>query len=121
MFQSVHSVMFFVPDVEKACVWYSRLLALEPIYLVEGFPVLRIGGVELCFHKADSKVSSGRAGAVTYWRVASFDQAMANAESMGGSVYRGPLEIEDGNSICQILDPFGNLFGLTGPSKGSGQ
>ena len=26
----------------------------------------------------------------------------------------GPMEIEGGQSICQIEDPFGNLIGLRG-------
>lgn len=115
MFQSVHSVMFHVSDIEKACRWYSGLLSIEPVYLLEDFPVLRIGNTEICFHQADAKVSTGRSGVVTYWRVADFNQAITRAEEMGGLVHRGPLEIEHGDSICQIADPFGNLFGLVGP------
>ncbi|MGZ6403394.1 MAG: VOC family protein [Bdellovibrionota bacterium] len=107
--------MFHVSDVEEACDWYSRLLLAEPVYLLEDFPVLRVGNAEICFHKADSKVSSGKAGVVTYWRVADFKQAAGRAEGMGGTIHRGPLAIEDGNTICQIADPFGNLFGLIGP------
>lgn len=107
--------MFHVSDVKKACGWYSRLLSVEPVYLLEDFPVLRVGNTELCFHMADAKVSSGKSGVVTYWRVADFNQAIARAEEMGGSIHRGPLEIEDGSTICQIADPFGNLFGLVGP------
>ncbi|MEN0057914.1 MAG: VOC family protein [Bdellovibrio sp.] len=115
MFESVHSVMFHVDDTKKACDWYSRLLGIEPVYLLEEFPVLRIGSTEICFHRADAKVATGKAGVVTYWRVPSFSKAVANAESLGGVIHRGPLDIEDGQTICQILDPFGNLFGLAGP------
>jgi predicted enzyme related to lactoylglutathione lyase len=107
--------MFHVSDVQKACDWYSRLLSIKPVYLLDDFSVLRIGNTEICFHKADSKVSSGKSGVVTYWRVADFSKAVARAEKMGGEVHRGPLEIEDGYTICQIADPFGNLFGLVGP------
>jgi len=106
--------MFHVSDVQKACDWYSRLLSLEPIYLLPDFPVLRLGETDICFHRADSKVSSGTAGVVTYWRVADIRGAISRAEAMRGTVHRGPLKIEDGQTICQILDPFGNLFGLVG-------
>ena len=114
MFESVHSVMFFVSDVAKACAWYSKFLDCEPTYLAPDFPVLRAASVEICFHLADSKVSSGHAGAVTYFRVNNLAVAISRAEYLGGSVYRGPLEIENGDSICQIADPFGNLLGMVG-------
>ena len=114
MFESVHSVMFFVLDVPAASAWYSRLLDCPPTYPVPDFPVLRNGSFEICFHLADSKVSSGRAGAVTYFRVKDFSSSVARAEAQGGLVYRGPLVIETGETICQIADPFGNLFGMLG-------
>lgn len=117
MFSNVHSVMFHVPDVEIACDWYSRFLDVRPIYLLESFPILRVESVEICFHKADTKVTSGKAGSVVYWRVENFQKAIAHAEAMGASIHRGPLEIEDGDAICQIADPFGNLFGLIGPTN----
>ena len=117
MFESVHSVMFHVSDTEKACEWYSRLLEIDPIRLQADFPVLRVGNTEICFHPADSKVSSGKSGVITYWRVADFTSALSRAENIGGILYRGPLKIENGEVVCQILDPFGNLFGLTGRAK----
>ena len=117
MFQGVHSIMLHVDDVEKACEWYSRLLERAPEYLLDDYPVLRVGDVEICFHSADSKVSSGRAGTVTYWRVADFRAAVGRAIELGGLIHRGPLAIGDGNTICQIADPFGNLFGMIGPSR----
>jgi len=60
------------------------------------------------------KVLSGTAGTVTYWQVGDFNKAVKWACDCGGKLYRGPLDIEDEQSICQILDPFGNLFGLCG-------
>ncbi len=110
--------MFHVSDVKKASDWYSRLLSINPVYLLEDFPVLRIGDTEICFHKADSKVSSGKSGSVAYWRVTDFREAVTRAEAMGGAIHRGPLPIENGDTICQVADPFGNLFGLVGPEIG---
>ncbi|MCM2279064.1 MAG: glyoxalase [Oligoflexia bacterium] len=115
MFKAIHTVMFHVEDTASACAWYSQLLEVTPVYLLPDFPVLRIGYVEICFHKADAKVASGKAGSVVYWHVSQFNPALERAKSFGGKLHRGPLEIEDGNTICQILDPFGNLFGIVGP------
>jgi predicted enzyme related to lactoylglutathione lyase len=71
--------------------------------------------VEICFHRADAKVATGKAGVVTYWRVENFSAALARAIEMGGVLHRGPLAIENNDTMGQVLDPFGNLFGLVGP------
>ncbi|MBC7691407.1 MAG: glyoxalase [Methylotenera sp.] len=119
MFEKAHSVMFFVSDVPAAAKWYGELLETDPFHVLPDIPVIRLGHTEIWFHLADSKVSSGKAGTVTYWRVADFSAAIRRAEERGGVVYRGPLEIEDGDAICQIADPFGNLFGLIGVGQRS--
>jgi hypothetical protein len=38
------------------------------------------------------------------------------SEEMGALLYRGPLDRRDGEFMCQMKDPFGNLFGLVGPN-----
>ena len=35
-------------------------------------------------------------------------------ERAGAKLYRGPLVIGNGEAICQMSDPFGNLLGLIG-------
>jgi predicted enzyme related to lactoylglutathione lyase len=115
MLQAVHSVLFFVRDVQEAAQWYADLLQDVPEYPDPNFALFRVGGVELCFHPADAKMCSGAAGQVAYWRVADLGVALATVQARGATLYRGPLDIEDGLTICQIKDPFGNLLGLVGP------
>jgi|GEM_PF-1307198 len=117
MFKSPHSLMFFVPDVQAAAEWYSKLVQQELRYLLPDFPVIDIAGIELCFHKADAKVQTGTAGSVCYWNVTNLDEVLERAVAMGAELYRGPLAIEEGLSICQFKDPFGNLMGLTGKRR----
>ena len=33
----------------------------------------------------------------------------------GCTYHRGPLRIDAGRQICQLIDPFGMTFGLDGP------
>src|SRR5579872_5555663 len=115
MLRRFHSVMFFVPDVEEATRWYADLLEKEPLYPVPDFPVFAIEGAEICFHRADAKVSAGGAGQVGYWHVDEFRTALERLTAKGARLYRGPLDIEGGLTICQVQDPFGNLIGLIGP------
>jgi predicted enzyme related to lactoylglutathione lyase len=112
--QSLDHVLMFVPSVREAAEWYSSVLRLPVTYLDEAFASITVGSAQLCFHTADIKVPAGRAGQVAYWRVASLTAAAARFQALGAQLYRGPLAIESGLGICQLADPFGNLFGLVG-------
>jgi predicted enzyme related to lactoylglutathione lyase len=104
----------FVPSVRDAAEWYSAVLQLPAAFIDERFATIAVGSAQLCFHLADAKVPSGRSGQVAYWRVESLADAAARFQAAGAELYRGPLAIEGGLGICQMADPFGNLFGLVG-------
>ena len=116
MFEGIIEVMYFVPDRQEAARWYARLLDLPITYLEdpEHF-FIRVGNQDIWFHLADNKMPAGTARQVAYWHVTDFDAALSRAESLGATLYRGPLDRGDGEFMCQMKDPFGNLFGMVGP------
>jgi predicted enzyme related to lactoylglutathione lyase len=117
MFQGVVEVMYFVPDRKVAANWYSQLLDLPITYLDEPeHYFICTGAQDIWFSLADSKVPNGAAGHVAYWRVQDSNAARARSDEMGAQLHRGPLDRGDGEFMCQMKDPFGNLFGLVGPS-----
>lgn len=105
--------MFFVDEVERAVEWYMQILAGNVDR--SGLPTVVVGDVQLGFHPADWKTPPGVGGTVPYCGVDSLDAVAKKFVDGGATVYRGPLEIEDGRRIGQIRDPFGNVFGLIGP------
>ncbi|MEH2111364.1 VOC family protein [Nostoc sp.] len=118
MFKGVKAVFFFVNDVVASAQWYGELLNIPINYFyveneIRGASI-DVGGVEMFFHVADEKMHPGNAGQVAYWRVDNFDQALDYAQKHGARLYRGPLIIERQQAICQMWDPFGNLFGMQG-------
>jgi predicted enzyme related to lactoylglutathione lyase len=118
MFKGIQAIFFFVDDVAAASDWYSQLLNMPVKYFyldneIRG-ALINIANVEMFFHQTDDKMRSGNAGQVAYWSVDNFDQAMDRAQKHGAKLYRGPLAIENNQAICQMWDPFGNLFGLQG-------
>lgn len=118
MFKGVRSVFFFVDNVAAAAQWYSELLELRASYFYSDGQItgalIHVGSVEMFFHLVDEKMSSGNAGQVAYWSVDDFYQALSRAQKHGAQLYRGPLVIEENQAICQMFDPFGNLFGMQG-------
>jgi predicted enzyme related to lactoylglutathione lyase len=119
MILALDHVLMFVPSVRIAADWYASLLKVPATFFDDNFARISIGGARLCFHLADAKVSAGRSGQVAYWRVASLVDGIRQFESAGATLYRGPLAIESGQGICQLADPFGNLFGLIGAYDGA--
>ena len=113
----IAAVLVHVADVSEGLAWYERAFPqAERRRIHEPLPIeyLFIAGVMLEIVPADAKVASGAAGSVVYWWVENFDAALEHFQSIGGKLYRGPLDIEEGQRMCQVLDPWGNAVGLRG-------
>jgi uncharacterized protein len=114
----VVAVMIHVPNPEQGLAWYEQAfpLARRQTSMENNFEFLQLGNMQLELVRADEKVSTGPSGTVVYWQVLSIPEEVKRLEALGGKLYRGPLRIEDGLSMCQVQDPWGNCIGLRGPT-----
>ncbi|SHO56871.1 glyoxalase/bleomycin resistance/dioxygenase family protein [Vibrio quintilis] len=110
------AVLIHVPDVSAGLAWYQRAFPQADLVLLPefDFTVLDLNGFAIEIVQADEKVGSGKKGTVLYWSVDNLSESLAFFQSLGATLYRGPLEIENGLVMCQLEDPFGNLIGLRG-------
>ncbi len=110
------AILVHVPNVEAGLQWYQQAFPEAiPTHISDfDFMVLNINGFSLEIVQSDDKVSEGKKGTVVYWSVTDLSIALAHFEALGATLYRGPMEIENGLSMCQVEDPFGNLIGLRG-------
>lgn len=110
------AVLVYVPDVSDGLEWYKKAFpeSVKVYHPDFDFTVLDLNGFSLEIVQADEKVTSGKCGTVLYWSVYDLHKALKHFESLGAQLYRGPINIEDGLSMCQVEDPFGNLIGLRG-------
>jgi predicted enzyme related to lactoylglutathione lyase len=114
----IAAVLVHVPSVAEALDWYERALAgASRRHLGEpwNFDYLDVGGIMVEIVPSDSKVRSGQAGSVVYWRALNFSAALEHLVSLGGTLYRGPIDIDAGQAMAQVLDPWGNCVGIRGP------
>ena len=81
------------------------------------FEFISVGEFAIEVVQADSKVSSGCAGTVVYWQTNDFNARLRFLLSKGATLFRGPMDLKNGVRMCQVLDPFGNPFGIRGYSK----
>lgn len=105
-------ILFFVPDVRKAQAWYSDLLDAPLIVEDDGYCSFLVDTTRVGLHPADAKSPSGAGGEVAYWRVQHLQEAVVYFEDHGCQMYRGPICGIDGIYVCQMKDPFGNVWGL---------
>lgn len=121
-FHPIATVLVHVSDVKAGIAWYQLAFPAAVLTYIEefNFDFLDIGGIQLEIVPSDEKVSSGACGSVVYWQVSDFGIALLHMQNIGAKLYRGPMEIENGQTICQVQDPWGNCIGLRGfsnPSK----
>lgn len=112
------AVLVHVPDVPAALAWYeSALPGAVKRKLPEPDPLefLDVGGVMLEIVPADELVTHAAAGSVVYWNTPDFEASLAQLLRVGATLYRGPGDIEYGQRMCQVRDPWGNCIGLRGP------
>lgn len=113
----IAAIMVHVPNVAEGLDWYEKAFPDSVRTRIESpdFEFLLVNGVRIEVVPADEKVGAGPAGSVVYWSVANLRQALVHFNFLGGALYRGPMKIEEGLSMCQVRDPWGNCIGLRGP------
>lgn len=113
----IAAVLIHVANVTEGLDWYGRAFPAAVRTRIDDpeFEFLLLDGIQIELVSADEQVASGPAGSVVYWHVANFELALAHFKGLGATLYRGPLKIENGWSMCQVRDPWGNCIGLRGP------
>lgn len=112
----VGNVFYFVDDLDAAVAWYSARLGVEPTIRGGALVAFDVGGTRLTLHRRDELNSPGPAGTSPYWTVADVDAFVDDWTRNGATVHRGPKTVFTGERLCQLLDPFGNLFSVRQPA-----
>ena len=110
-------MMIFAQEPGVVAQWWADLLEcpVDRVAFVDGFAWFDVGDIEFGFHLADASKNPVSGSPVVHLRVEDLAAASARAESKGARLHRGPLAVESSRSITQLVDPFGNVFGLDGP------
>lgn len=110
-FISVTKITSPVNDLEKAALWYAKVLHLEPEHQDDKLVKFKVGDVELVFIK--SSESYAPQSAVIYWQVEDVEQDLARLLKLGATLKK-PLSINFiGKKEAVVTDPFGNVIGIS--------
>ncbi|TXK13077.1 VOC family protein [Microbacterium hatanonis] len=111
-FDSVGNVFYFVADLDAAVEWYAARLNCQPVVRGGALVAFELGRSRLTLHAMDELNSPGPSGTVPYWTVLDVDAVVAEWTAHGAKAHRGPKTVFTGERLCQLLDPFGNLFAV---------
>jgi len=108
----LRTVIYHVPDLDRAKRWYSQAFGVQP-YFDEPFYVgFNVGGYELGLNPDIADVPPGKGGAVSYWGVADVEAAVRQFTQAGATVTTAVQDVGGDIKVATVADPFGNLIGL---------
>jgi len=113
LFRKVDCLSLPVPDLDAALAFYSTNLGHQLIWRTARAAGLKLPGssAELVLHTDDRPMETDLA-------VDSVPEALARFTAAGGTVLRGPFDIQIGRCAL-VADPWGNVLVILDASKGT--
>lgn len=111
MIQGLRTAIFKVKDLEKAKVWYTNVLGIEPYFDQPFYVGFNVGGFELGLDPDSEGVTAGN-NLLVYWGVENARETFAELLEKGASVHAEPQNVGGEIVVASVFDPFGNIFGI---------
>ncbi len=110
--QGLRTVVYGVPDLERAKDWYTEALGIKP-YVDEPYYVgFNVGGYELALDPKGTVAQPEGSGVMVYWGVDNIEEELDRLLRIGAKPHK-PVENVGGDiKVASVLDPYGNLIGL---------
>lgn len=111
MLKGLQTIVYHVPNLEEAKLWYSEIFDIRP-YFDESFYVgFNIGGFELGLDPSSAEYSNGN-NSIAYWKIEEIDKAFKHFKSKNVIIHQEIHAVGEGIRLGSIRDPFGNVIGL---------
>lgn len=112
MVKGLGTVIYHVPDLNRAKTWYAEAFEQQPYFDQPFYVGFNIAGYELGLDPDQSVSRAGRDGGVAYWRVAEIQRAVRHFVTAGATTVTPIGDVGEGIKVATVADPFGNLIGL---------
>jgi predicted enzyme related to lactoylglutathione lyase len=110
--QGLRTVVYGVPDLERAKDWYTEALGVKP-YVDEPFYVgFNVGGYELALNPKGTVAQPVGSGVRVFWGVDNIDEELDRLLRIGAKPHKPVEHIGADIKVASVLDPYGNLIGL---------
>lgn len=111
-FLGLRTVMYFVPDIEKAKQWYTDAFSTAPYFDMPFYVGFTIGGYELGLHPEEKNETAKTENIKTYWGVNDVKSSYDRLLSLGASAFQPPQDVGEGIIVAAVKDPWDNIIGM---------
>jgi lactoylglutathione lyase len=108
--QGLRTVIYKVPDLEKAKEWYSNAFNIRPYFDQPFYVGFNIGGYELGLIPEEVKDKTDNV--LTYWGTSDIQNEYQRLLSLEATEHEAPTNVGDDIITAIVKDPWGNVIGL---------
>lgn len=110
-FLGLRTVGYFVPDLDKAKEWYTKILGFGPYFDQPFYVGFNVGGYELGLQPEEGAMTRGD-NMYAYWGVNDVDAGYKRLLELGATEHHAPQDVGDSIKVATVKDPWGNIFGI---------
>ncbi len=116
MFKKLRTVIYNVPDLQKAKEWYTELTGKQPYFDEDFYVGFDFNGCEMGLHPLDETVTIGNQ-TVSHWAVEDIEKAVEKLIEKGATILYKTSDVGGGIKVATLIDPWGNAVGLIEETK----
>ena len=110
-FSGLRTVIYKVPDLDKAKKWYSEVFDTEPYFDMPFYVGFTIAGYELGLQPVEKEFPAAE-NVETYWAVGEVEKSYARLLSLGATAHHAPQDVGESIVVATVRDPWNNIIGL---------
>lgn len=113
MLQGLRTVIYKIKtqDLEKAKLWYTKLLDKKPYFDQPFYVGFNVGGFELGLNPTEENIVLGN-NVETYLGVPDIQSSFKRCLQLDAQAISQIQEVGEGIKVATVRDPFGNILGL---------
>jgi len=110
--QGLRTVVYGVPDIERAKDWYTEALGVKPYFDEPYYVGFNVGGYELALDPKGTVAQPEGSGVRVYWGVDNIEEELDRLLRIGAKPHKPVEDVGADIKVASVLDPYGNLIGL---------
>lgn len=110
-FLGLRTVIYKVPDVEKAKQWYTEAFSTSPYFDMPFYVGFNIAGYELGL-QPDEKNETKSENVEMYWGVNDVEASYNRLIALGAAAHHPPQNVGEEIIVATVKDPWNNIIGL---------
>ncbi len=111
-FVGLRTVIYKVPDLEKAKQWYSEAFHTSPYFDMPFYVGFNIAGYELGLQPDENIDINKSENVEIYWGVDDVEASYNRLIQLGAAAHQSPQNVGEEIMVATVKDPWNNIIGI---------